>query len=260
MGKRSDRLSMIANLALRGLMVYFGSESLRVSLTNRRDRRFAGKAIALRNVLLLGGFSMLIPGLYFRSRRRTAFPWQSDALLLSIPVVDMAGNSFDLYNRYGVFDSFAHFYGNVASGWLLTLAMLGRGRADDMLRVVVAATGTTFCHVLLEVQEYWTDVLFGTRNVEGLEDTEGDILSGLLGAVTGVALAEILSRGRMGARIMDEAQRLACSLDLAAAPMPPPTRIQLTPTPSLHLVDDAVAAVWHPSTEGNDAEGETLAP
>ncbi|MEA2642881.1 MAG: hypothetical protein QOF51_4275 [Chloroflexota bacterium] len=255
MPKRGIRLSMLANLALRGLMVYFGIEALKVTTTNSSDPRFAGKAIALRNALLMCSFTLLIPGLHMKNGRRDDFPWVSDALLLSIPTVDMAGNSFNLYNRYAVFDSVAHFYGNVAGAWIVALGMIGRAREPDFMRLLLVISTSTFLHVLLEVQEYWTDVFFGTRNVEGLEDTEGDILSGIFGTLTGVALAEILTRGRFAKPLRDEARRLALAVDPTDM-TDVVTPIQLTPSPALYLVDEAKAAISAPPVFPDEEETE----
>jgi len=203
---------MVTNLGVRALLGYFGAEALKVTITDPSDRRFAGKGIAIRNALLLSGFSLLLPGLYAKSDRRERFPWTSDAVLLTVPVLDMAGNSFDLYNDYGWFDSVAHFYGNAAVGALMTLVMAGRGVESPLVRWLTAAGGTTFLHVLLEMQEYWTGLWFGTHNVEGLEDTEGDLASGWLGTVAGVALAEVSLRGSGRDRIHAEARRLAAAM------------------------------------------------
>jgi len=213
----SRQLGLVTNLGVRALLGYFGAEALKVTITDPSDRRFAGKGIAIRNALLLSSFSLLLPGLYANSDRYDRFPWISDALLLTVPVLDMAGNSFDLYNDYGWFDSVAHFYGNAAVGALMTLFMAGRGSEPPLIRWLTAAGGTTFLHVLLEMQEYWTDLWFGTHNVEGLEDTEGDLASGWLGTVTGVVLAELALHGPRRGLIHAEARRLAAAMSAAFA-------------------------------------------
>lgn len=202
---------MLANLCVRALLLFFSVEAIQATVSNPADRRFAGKGIALRNALLVGGFSMLLPVLYCLGPRRHPFPWAADAILISVPVADMAGNSLDLYNNHDSFDLMTHFYGTAAAGGLLALAANGRGVRPAPYRWLVAAGITTFFHVLLEIQEYWTDVIFGTHNVEGLEDTEGDLLAGVCGAVAGVAFAEALAA--RGGRIAVEARRLGATFD-----------------------------------------------
>jgi len=211
--RRAGWQAALASAGVRALVGYFGAEAIGVTASRPEDRRFAGKGIAIRNALLIGGFSLLFPVLHRSSARRAGFPWTADTALLSIPALDMAGNSLDLYNRHGAFDSFAHFYGTAAAAALLALAMEGRAKEPALVRWLVAAGGTTFLHVLLEVQEYWTDVVFGTHNVEGIEDAEGDVLCGICGAVAGTALIGLGLRSKYRAAILAEARRLADCID-----------------------------------------------
>jgi hypothetical protein len=210
---RVPRPGVLANLAVRALLLFFGAEAIQATISDPNDRRFAGKGIALRNALLVGGFSMLLPMLYRLGPKRRGFPWTADALLISVPVADMAGNSLDLYNSRGWYDSVTHFYGTAVVAGLMALAAHGRGMRPAPPRWFVAAGGTTFFHVLLEIQEYWTDVLFGTHNVEGLEDTEGDLLAGVCGVLAGVAIAETLMSQRAGGHAAREAARLGAALE-----------------------------------------------
>jgi hypothetical protein len=207
------RPGVLANLAVRALLLFFGAEAIQATISDPNDRRFAGKGIALRNALLVGAFSMLLPVLHHLGPRRRSFPWAADALMISVPVADMAGNSLDLYNTRGWYDFLTHFYGTAAVAGLMALAANGRGMRPAPSRWFVAAGGTTFFHVLLEIQEYWTDILFGTRNVEGLEDTEGDLLAGVCGVLAGVGLAETLVSPRTGGPAAREAARLGSALD-----------------------------------------------
>jgi hypothetical protein len=59
----------------------------------------------------------------------------------------------------------------------------------------VSAIGlANILHMLLEIQEYYTDVLLGTHNVRGTSDTVNDLAVGLLGAVVYVALYRLARR------------------------------------------------------------------
>lgn len=200
-------LPIAVNIGLRAAICFFGAEAILIAARDPLDRRFSGKGIAARNALLIGGFSLAFPLLQMRNRSRSEYPWAADALLLSIPAADMAGNSLDLYNRLGAFDITTHTYGTAVASALATLAMGGRATEPILIRRLVALGGTTLFHVLLEAQEYWTDVLFGTQNVHGLADMEGDLLAGLLGAFTGAALAE--RAVRTSPEAAREARRLA---------------------------------------------------
>ena len=159
------------NVLLRASIGYFLAEVLR----NPYDPRFAGKAIPIRNLIIVGGLSLLFPALHVVRRRWRRYPVWTDNVWLSLFWLDMAGNSFDLYDRYTHFDLIPHFHGTGASAVALQRGFgLTRGRA-----FVIA----TALHSALEAQEYATDVFFGTRNVRGWWDSAGDIAAGLLGGV-----------------------------------------------------------------------------
>ncbi|MBM2809918.1 MAG: hypothetical protein HW416_677 [Chloroflexi bacterium] len=210
--------AVLTNLAFRGALLYFGTEAIKVTATDPGDRRFEGKGIAARNALLIGGFSLLLPVLYAVGARQRAFPWVSDAIFVSIPFLDMAGNSFDLYNRYGPFDSITHFYGNFAAAALMTLVLDGDAAHPRVARLLTASATVSFFHLLLEMQEYWTDELFGTHNVEGILDVEGDLLSGMMGTLTGVAVAATMLSSNIGDLIRAESVRLRATLQPILSP------------------------------------------
>jgi hypothetical protein len=158
------------NVLLRGSIGYFLAEVLR----NPDDPRFAGKAIPIRNLIIVGGLSLMFPALHVLRRRWRRYPVWTDNVWLSLFWLDMAGNSFDLYDRYTHFDLIPHFHGTGASA-----VALQRGFGLTRRRAFVIATAL---HSALEAQEYATDVFFGTHNVRGWWDSAGDIAAGLLGA------------------------------------------------------------------------------
>ena len=102
-----------------------------------------------------------------------AIPVWTDDLWLSLFWLDMAGNSFDLYDRYTHFDLIPHLHGTGASAVAIERAF-GSTRRQ-------AFFASNALHAALEAQEYATDVLFGTHNVRGWWDSAGDLLAGLLG-------------------------------------------------------------------------------
>lgn len=146
--------------------------------------RYAGKAIGTRGLVLLPA-SLLVPALVLWRRRRgqpADYPVGTDNLYLSIFALDMGGNLLDLYDRYLLFDLVPHFHGTGA----LTVVV---GQLFD--RPALAGIGVAqIIHVLLEAQEYWSDVAFGLRNVRGTWDTVNDLVAGAAGSVVyGAALA-----------------------------------------------------------------------
>ena len=145
------------------------------------DPRYAGKAIPLRNLLIVGGLSLLFPALHVGRRRWKRYPVWSDNLYLSIFWLDMAGNWLDLYDTYLNFDLIPHFHGSGALAGVLHSAFGMPGwRAIGVANAV---------HAALEAQEIATDVFFGTHNVRGAWDSLGDVSAGLLGTIAYVGPA-----------------------------------------------------------------------
>ena len=163
------------NVAIRVYLGYFLAEVL----ARPSDRRFSGKAIPVRNLVIVAGLSLLFPALHFVRRRWRRYPFWTDDLWLSLFWLDMAGNSFDLYDRYTHFDLVPHFHGTGAAA-----VALRRGFAVSRRRAFWLANGV---HALLEAQELATDVLFGTHNVRGWWDTAGDLGAGVFGSAVYLA-------------------------------------------------------------------------
>jgi hypothetical protein len=153
------------------------------------DHRYAGKGIGKRGLVLVAG-SVLIPFLQGTTRRGARYPVATDNLYLSISALDLAGNYLDLYNRHAHFDLIPHFHGTGAAGVVLA-ELLGR---PQLAGIGVAQ----LAHVVLEAQEYYSDVWFGLHNVRGTWDTVGDLVAGAAGSVVYGGVAHVLRRRREG--------------------------------------------------------------
>ncbi|HEY7062402.1 MAG TPA: hypothetical protein VII06_13065 [Chloroflexota bacterium] len=176
--------AILINVALRLSILYFLGEALLFP----NDPRFAGKAIPERNAIVVLTFSLLFPVLYRWTKRWDRYPFWIDNLYLSIFWLDMAGNSFDLYDRYYYFDLIPHSHG---PGALAVVLLAGFG-----LNWLAAIGAAQIGHTLLEIQEYYTDVLLGTHNVRGLSDTVNDLAAGLVGMAVYVGLYTLCTRLR----------------------------------------------------------------
>jgi hypothetical protein len=162
----------IINVVLRLAIIGFAIEAV---LAGPNDPRFAGKGIALRDLILAGGaLTLAIPLLHVVRRRWDRYPVWADVAFLSILALDMAGNSLNLYEQPWRFDLIPHAYGPAAG--LVGLLLVGVGTWLGL--AIVNAI-----HVLLEIQEVLGDVVFGTSNVNGAWDSITDLAAGLTSSV-----------------------------------------------------------------------------
>ena len=172
----SRLLSVLVNLGLRGAILAMTAHIVRA---RKDDPRFAGKGLTPRFVGVGLPATLAVPAIWV-TRRGGAYPWGVDSIYLSMFALDLAGNVFDLYDRYRHFDLIPHAHGagaaTVFAAWALDVPPLSA--------VGVAQVG----HILLEAQEYGTDVVFGTRNVRGTWDTLGDLTAGVVGSLAYAAL------------------------------------------------------------------------
>ena len=177
----------VAGFALNALLRVSIATFLIDVLRHPHDPRYEGKAIPVRNLLIVGSLGHVFPLLFLWQRRRgrqrmwRRYPVWSDNLYLSIYWLDMAGNALDLYDRYTHFDLIPHFHGSGA----LAAVLLGAFDQSPVAAIGVA----NVIHGLLEAQEYATDVFCGTHNVRGAWDSQGDLAAGLLGTLVYVGAA-----------------------------------------------------------------------
>lgn len=184
----------VAGYALNALLRASIAAFLADTLRHPHDKRYEGKAIPVRNLLIVGGLSLTFPILHLWQRRRPSekrrwrrYPVASDNLFLSIFWLDMAGNYFDLYDRYKHFDLIPHCHGSGA----LAAVLLNAFEMPPLTAFGVA----NGIHGLLEAQEYLTDVFFGTHNVRGAWDSIGDLGAGLIGTSTYILASWALRPG-----------------------------------------------------------------
>ena len=155
--------------------------------------RFADKAFGARLVaypLLM----LLAPAVWWLAvgRRRTephvAAPYGAFTLVMLPFLVDVTGNSLDLYDAVVWWDDLNHF-----ANWLLLCAGLGLllcGPVRPRWTVVLLVTGLGAALAIgWELGEWWTFIRHGTELGTAYTDTLGDEALGTLGAlVAGVVV------------------------------------------------------------------------
>ena len=109
-------------------------------------------------------------------------------------LVDVTGNTFDLYDSIDWWDDANHFV-----NWFLLLSGIGLLVADAVqprwvLVVLVAGLGALLA-IGWEIGEWWTFIRHGTELDTAYEDTLGDMTLGTLGAtLAGLVVARVRSR------------------------------------------------------------------
>jgi hypothetical protein len=167
-------LGWLVNLLLRASVVGVLVEAL----ARPDDHRFAGKAIGTRGLVMIP-LCLLVPAAHVARRGgdpERPYPVWTDNLWLSIFALDLAGNHFDWYDRYHHFDAIPHAHGTGA-GTVVAAELLG-------VSPLGAVGLAQLSHILLEAQEYYSDVRFGLRNVRGTWDTINDLLAGAAGSAS----------------------------------------------------------------------------
>ncbi|AXT85105.1 hypothetical protein C6I20_07865 [Aeromicrobium sp. A1-2] len=148
--------------------------------------QFDGKGFGYR-LIVYPVLMLIIPATWWwRTRGRTTvgeLPWGASALIMSPFLVDVTGNTIDLYDRVEWWDNANHFV-----NWVLLLWGCGL-----LLRLVW--TGPTWTLVLTitglgavlaigwEIGEWYTFIRRGTELDGAYEDTLSDELLGTLGAL-----------------------------------------------------------------------------
>ena len=163
-------VAVTVNLLLRATMMFFVAEAIALS----DDPRFQGKGIGIRNAIVVGSYSLVLPAIHWLRHPWRSFPWWTDALWLSVPWLDMVGNSVNLYDTVAWFDLVPHTHGPGA----IVVVLMEAARLPFLASIGVVQVG----HVLLEAQEYYTDVFLGTDNVMNLADPINDMLVGVIGS------------------------------------------------------------------------------
>lgn len=147
--------------------------------------RFEGKAFGTR--LVANPLMMLaLPALWWwyqrRAGREDEVPYGAFALVMASFLIDVTGNSLDLYDSVGWWDNFSHFL-----TWVPLCAGIGlliSSSISPRWAIVAVVTGLgAILAVLWEIGEWYTFIRRGTELEGAYEDTLSDLLLGLLGGL-----------------------------------------------------------------------------
>ncbi|MEX1343345.1 MAG: hypothetical protein AB1Z63_01605 [Candidatus Limnocylindrales bacterium] len=180
-------LDVAAKAALVALLLH--------ALLNPDLPQYADKAMQWR-VLTYPLAVMAIPLAWWLRWRGRPFPVVSDLLFTLAFLIDTVGNALDLYDTIVWWDDLNHF-GN----WvLLAAAFVALGwpaRASKLTRVALGVGFGAVAAIVWEAFEYVTFVPGSPEAATAYQDTLGDLVLGLLGALVGASIAAwLVDHGR----------------------------------------------------------------
>lgn len=153
--------------------------------------QFEGKAFGAR--LVAYPVVMLLPPLvwWWAARRRgdvRPLPWAGFAFIASPFLVDVTGNTLNLYDTVSWWDDVNHFV-----NWILLCFGIGLLLERQVVRpvwvLVLLVTGIGSALAIgWEVSEWWTFIRHGTELDTAYTDTLGDEVLGTLGGLTAALL------------------------------------------------------------------------
>ncbi|MDQ3155457.1 MAG: hypothetical protein M3Q98_01845 [Actinomycetota bacterium] len=148
--------------------------------------QFEGKAFGSR-LIAYPLMMAAVPFLWWLvSRRRSQqrpLPWPAFALIMMPFLVDVTGNTLDLYDAVVWWDDLNHFV-----NWLFLLwgcgLLIAHARISPRWVLIIAITGLgAILAVAWELGEWYTFIRHGTELNSAYEDTLGDEALGTLGAL-----------------------------------------------------------------------------
>jgi hypothetical protein len=165
--------------------------------------RFADKAFAAR-LIAYPLLMLVVPFVWWvvvKRRHPDRHPPYGAFTLVMLPfLVDVTGNSLDLFDAVVWWDDFSHF-----ANWALLLTGVGLiicGAVRPSWAVVLLVTGLGAVIALgWELGEWYTFIRHGTEIDTEYEDTLGDETLGTLGAlVAGLVVSRVLAQRQYAAR------------------------------------------------------------
>ena len=155
--------------------------------------QFEGKAFGAR-LLAYPLLMAALPLVWWLAARRppvTSLPWTGFALVMTPFLVDVTGNTLDLYDTLTWWDDLNHYVNWLLLCWGCGL-LIARGRVAPPWALALAISGLgALLAIGWEIGEWYTFIRHGTELDTAYEDTLGDEVLGTLG---GISAALIVTR------------------------------------------------------------------
>jgi VanZ family protein len=126
--------------------------------------------------------------MFLRRNYKISIPWVLELLMFLALFLHVIGGVLDLYDRYPNWDTMTHFFstfmlGVVSLTIIYTMHVYWDGLTMDLraMMVITVFVGA-FLGVVWELMEWTVDLIFGTEEQLGLDDTMMDLVMDLIGA------------------------------------------------------------------------------
>jgi uncharacterized membrane protein YjdF len=158
-------------------------------------QQFEGKAFGWR-LLTYPLSAILVPAVWHFAGRPKPYPYAIDMLVVAPFLVDVLGNTFDLYDSVDWWDDANHFVNWALLSLAVGLLLLRLGVGPWTALVLVTGVGATLA-ILWELAEYFAFIRGGSEESTAYTDTLGDEVLGLSGSiVAGLVTAAVARRRR----------------------------------------------------------------
>ncbi len=178
-------LDVAAKAALVGLLAFGAFSGL---------EQFEGKAFGWR-LAFYPISAIVVPAGWWLAGRTWPYPYALDVLLVSPFLVDVAGNTFHLYDTIGWWDDLNHFV-----NWALLSLAVGqlvlRFRIPRFETFVIVVGVGAVAAILWELGEYVAFIRNSPELETAYEDTLGDMMLGLAGATLAALASATVLRNR----------------------------------------------------------------
>lgn len=158
--------------------------------------QFEGKAFGSR-LVAYPIMMLLVPAIWWliarQSHSQKPLPWGGFALIMTPFLIDVTGNTLNLYDTVAWWDDLNHFV-----NWLLLCwgagILLTRGSVSTRWALLLAITGLgAVLAVLWELAEWYAFIRHGTELANAYEDTLGDEALGTLGGLVAALIVVVRS-------------------------------------------------------------------
>ena len=144
--------------------------------------QFEGKGFGYR-LIVYPLLMLIVPFIWWRRHRDSDLPWGAFALIMSPFLVDVTGNTVNLYDSVDWWDNANHFFNWMLLLWGcgLLLRLIWKGPTWGLV-LTITGLGAILA-VGWEIGEWYTFIRRGTELDGAYEDTLSDELLGTLGAL-----------------------------------------------------------------------------